>query len=240
MPELIVNIEPVAALRRIHDSREPDPARAAMLAEMAGAAGIAVRGMADPLHRHDRDIRVLREIVQGRLLLGMAPTNEMMGLALDVKPDEVILLPAQPEEATAEGGLDLILDRSEIHNTVATIRESGIPVLVLIDADPAQAKLAHRLNADGIQISTAGYAGPVAPATRQRLLARIIDTAKVAAKLKLRVLAGSGLSYQNARPLSQVPEIEGCIIGHHLFARSLMTGLTRAVRDMRQILETRG
>jgi pyridoxine 5-phosphate synthase len=239
MPELIVDIEPLAALRRDRDSREPDPARAAMLAELAGAAGIAVRGAAAPFERNDRDIRVLREIVQGRLLLGMAPTTAMMGLALDVKPDEVILLPAHPEEATSEGGLDLILERSEIHDTIATIRESGIPVLVLIDPDPTQVKLAHRLNADGVQISTAGYASPVAAATRQRLLARIVDTAKVAAKLKLRVLAGAGLSYQNAAPLGQVNEIEGCIVGHHLMARSLLTGIGRAVREMRRILETR-
>jgi len=239
MPELIVDIEPLAVLRRTRDSREPDPARAAMLAELAGAAGIAVGGTAAPLERNDRDIRVLREIVQGRLLLGMAPTTAMMGLALDIKPDEVVLLPAHPEEATSEGGLDLILERSEIHDTIATIRESGIPVLVRIDPDPVQVKLAHRLNADGVQISTAGYTGPVAAATRQRLLARIVDTAKVAAKLKLRVLAGSGLNYQNAGPLGQVSEIEACIVGHHLMARSLLTGIGNAVREMRRILEIR-
>ena len=180
MPDLVVSVNHVAALRQGHNDKHPDPAAAAVLAELAGAVGIAVRFTGDRRYVNDRDIRVLREIVKGRFILGMAPTSEMMGMALDVKPDEVILIPEHPEEATPSGGLDLILDRAEINDTIATIRDSGIPVFLLIDPDPDHIKIAHRLNVDGVQIHTAAYAGDALPSTRKRLLARLVDAAKIA------------------------------------------------------------
>jgi pyridoxine 5-phosphate synthase len=179
----------------------------------------------------------LREIVKGRFILGMAPTSEMMGMALDVKPDEVILIPEHPEEATPSGGLDLILDRAEINDTIATIRDSGIPVFLLIDPDPDHIKIAHRLNVDGVQIHTAAYAGDALPSTRKRLLARLVDAAKIAVKLKLRVAAGSGLGYTTARAVGQLSEVETCIIGHSIMARALMVGIETAVREMIILLE---
>jgi pyridoxine 5-phosphate synthase len=161
----------------------------------------------------------------------------MMGTALDVKPDEVILIPEHPEEATPSGGLDLILDRAEINDTIATIRDSGIPVFLLIDPDPEHIKIAHRLNVDGVQIHTAAYAGDALPSTRKRLLARLVDAAKIAVKLKLRVAAGSGLGYTTARAVGQLGEVETCIIGHSIMARALMVGIETAVREMIILLE---
>jgi pyridoxine 5-phosphate synthase len=237
MPDLIVSVNHVAALRQGHNDKHPDPAAAAVLAELAGAVGIAVRFTGDRRYVNDRDIRVLREIVKGRFVLGMAPTSEMMGMALDVKPDEVVLIPEHPEEATPNGGLDLILDRSEINDTIATIRDSGIPVFLLIDPDPDHIKIAHRLNVDGVQIHTAAYAGDALPSTRRRLLARLVDAAKIAVKLKLRVAAGSGLGYTTARAVGQLSEVETCIIGHSIMARALMVGIETAVREMIILLE---
>lgn len=237
MPDLVVSVNHVAALRQGHNNKHPDPAAAAVLAELAGAVGIAVRFTGDRRYVNDRDIRVLREIVKGRFILGMAPTSEMMGMALDVKPDEVILIPEHPEEATPSGGLDLILDRAEINDTIATIRDSGIPVFLLIDADPDHIKIAHRLNVDGVQIHTAAYAGDALPSTRKRLLARLVDAAKIAVKLKLRVAAGSGLGYTTARAVGQLSEVETCIIGHSIMARALMVGIETAVREMIILLE---
>ena len=237
MPDLVVSVNHVASLRQGHNDKHPDPAAAAVLAELAGAVGIAVRFTGDRRYVNDRDIRVLREIVKGRFILGMAPTSEMMGMALDVKPDEVILIPEHPEEATPSGGLDLILDRAEINDTIATIRDSGIPVFLLIDPDPDHIKIAHRLNVDGVQIHTAAYAGDALPSTRKRLLARLVDAAKIAVKLKLRVAAGAGLGYTTARAVGQLSEVETCIIGHSIMARALMVGIETAVREMIILLE---
>ncbi len=232
MPDLIVNVDFAAAFRNLTPGRQPDPVSVAVLAEVAGAVGISARFTEDRRQIGDRDIRVLRETVQGRFSLGVAPTPEMMGLVLDVKPDEVVLIPDRPEEASSEGGLDLILDRSEITDTITTIRDSGIPVFLFVDPDPEHVKAAHRLNADGVQINAGIYAGHASPATRERLLARIVDAAKVAARLRLRVLAGRRLDYQTCRPLGALEEIEACIVGHSLMARALMTGIETAVREM--------
>ncbi len=237
MPDLIVNVDNSSAFRNLTVGRQPDPVSVAVLAEVAGAVGISVRFTEDRRQTSDRDIRVLRETVQGRFSLGVAPTPEMMGLVLDVKPDEVVLIPDRPEEASAEGGLDLILDRTEITDTITTIRDSGIPVFLFVDPEPEHVKAAHRLNAEGVQINTGVYAGHASPATRERMLARIVDTAKVAARLKLRVLAGHGLDYQTCRPLGALAEIEACIIGHSLMARALLTGIETAVREMIIALE---
>jgi pyridoxine 5-phosphate synthase len=237
MPDLVVSVNHVAALRQGHNDKHPDPAAAAVLAELAGAVGIAVRFTGDRRYVNDRDIRVLREIVKGRFILGMETPSEMMGMALDVKPDEVILIPEHPEEATPSGGLDLILDRAEINDTIATIRDSGIPVFLLIDPDPDHIKIAHRLNVDGVQIDTAAYAGDALPSTRKRLLARLVDAAKIAVKLKLRVAAGSGLGYTTARAVGQLSEVDTCIIGHSIMARALMVGIETAVREMIILLE---
>ncbi len=237
MPDLIVNVDRAAAFRNLTPGRQPDPVSVAVLAELAGAVGISARFTEDRRQISDRDIRVLRETVQGRFSLGVAPTPEMMGLVLDVKPDEVVLVPDRPEEASAEGGLDLILDRSEITDTITTIRDSGIPVFLFVDPEPEHVKAAHRLNADGVQLNTGIYAGHASPATRERLLARIVDVVKVAARLNLRVLAGRSLDYQTCRPLGALEELEACIIGHSLMARALMTGIETAVREMVIALE---
>ncbi|MDJ0809596.1 MAG: pyridoxine 5'-phosphate synthase [Desulfobacterales bacterium] len=237
MPDLIVNVDHTAAFRNLTPGRQPDPVGVAVMAEVAGAVGVSARFTEDRRQISDRDIRVLRETVQGRFSLGVAPTPEMMGLVLDVKPDEVVLIPDRPEEASAEGGLDLILDRTEITDTITTIRDSGIPVFLFVDPDPEHVKSAHRLNADGVQINTGIYAGHASPDTRERMLARIVDTVKVAARLKLRIWAGHGLDYQTCRPLGEMTEVEACVIGHSLMARALLTGIETAVREMIIALE---
>ena len=237
MPELIVSVNHVASLRRRHNDHQPDPAAAAVLAELAGAGGIAVRFTADRRFVNDRDVRVLREIVQGRFVLGMPPSSEMMGMALDVKPDEVVLIPDRPDEATPDGGLDLVLDHADIRDTIATLRDSGIPVFLLTDPDPEHIKLAHRLKVDEVEIHTAAYAGHALPATRERLKDRLLDAAKIAAKLKLRIAAGAGLGYATARAIGRMREVETCIIGHSIMARALLVGMETAVREMIILLE---
>ena len=239
MPDLIVNVDDAAVLRQLARGRQPDPASVAVLAEMAGAVGIFAHLTTNRRPISERDIRVLREIVKGRFSLGVAPTTEMAGLVLDVKPDTVVFMPERPREASAEGGLDLILDRSTIVNTITTLRGSNIATFLSIDPDPEHVKVAHRLNADGVRINTHTYAGQASPSTRRRMLARIVDTVKMAARLKLRVLVGGNLDYRTSRPLGLLKEIEACVIGHSLMARALLTGMESAVREMVMALKGR-
>ena len=158
-------------------------------------------------------------------------------MALDVKPDEVVLMPDIPEIAVSEGELDLVLDRADLQETIATLRDSGIPVFLLTDPDPEHIKRAHRLNVDGVQIHTAAYAGHALPATRERLRTRLVDAVKIAARLKLRVAAGTGLGYATARAVGSMREIETCIIGQSIVARALLVGMDAAVREMIILLE---
>jgi pyridoxine 5-phosphate synthase len=239
MPDLIVNVDHAAVFRNLAPGRQPDPVSVAVLAEMAGAVGIFARITANRRPISDRDIRVLRETVQGHFSLGVAPTAEMMGLVLDVKPDAVVLMPERPEEASAEGGLDLILDRRAIADTITSLRDSNMPAFLFIDPDPENVKVAHRLNAGGVQINTHTYAKQASTSTRRRMLARIVDSVKMAARLKLRVLTGRGLDYQASRPLGRLKEIEACVIGHRLMARALLTGMESAVREMIMALKGR-
>jgi pyridoxine 5-phosphate synthase len=239
MPDLIVNVDYAAAFRSLVPGRQPDPVSVAVLAEMAGAVGIFTRFTTNRQPVSNRDIRVLRETVHGDFCLGVAPTPEMVGLVLDVKPDTVVLMPERPEEASTEGGLDLILDRNAIAETITSLRDSHIPTFLFIDPDPEHVKVAHRLNVGGVQINTHTYAGQASTSARQRILARIVDAVKMAARLKLRVLAGGGLDSRTSRPLGRLKEIEACVIGHRLMARALLTGMESAGREMIMALNGR-
>lgn len=232
MPGLIVNLDTVAMLRNSRNITTPDPAAAAVLAELGGAEGISLYHQPGRPHATERDLRILREVVQGRFVLGMAPTAEMMGLALDIKPDEVTLMMENPADRSGPSTVDLILDRSELGEIIASIQESGIPVLILVEPDPDQVKNAHRLNANGIQLHTGAYVAAGDPEKRQQRFDRLVDAAKLAAKLKLQVTAGCGLTYGAAASLSRLTEIDACVVGHGVVARALFVGMEAAVREM--------
>ncbi|MFZ7127332.1 MAG: pyridoxine 5'-phosphate synthase [Desulfobacterales bacterium] len=232
MPGLIVNLDRVAALRNHTGTSHPDPAAAAVLAELGGARGVSVHYRPDRPESSERDLRILREITQGRLVLGMSPTSEMMGLALDVKPDAVTLMMDPPPGQQSPSTVDLILDQREIGEIIASIQGSGIPVLILVEPDPDQVKNAHRLNADGVQLHTGAYITAVDETHRRRLRDRIVDAAKLAAKLRLGITAGCGLTYSAAAQLSRITEIEDCVVGHGIVSRALFIGVEAAVREM--------
>lgn len=232
MPGLIVNLDAVALLRNAWRAQVPDPAATAVLAELAGAEGIAAHYRPDRPDISERDLRILREVVQSRFFLGMAPTSEMMGVALDVKPDGVTLMMENPADRHGPSAVDLILDRRELGEIIASIQGSGIPVLILVEPDPDQVKNAHRLNADGVQLHTGAYTSAPNETNRRRRLDRIIDAAKLAAKLKLRVTAGCGLTYRAALELSRISEIGDYVVGHSVIARALYIGMEAATREM--------
>ena len=233
MAELAVNVDHVATLRQARGARYPDPVAAALAAEAAGADAIVVHLREDRRHIQERDVRLLRQVVQSRLILEMAATNEMLGIALDIKPDTVTLVPEKREELTTEGGLDLITHQDAIREAVSTLKNARIKVCIFIDPDLDQIKIAHKIDADSIEIHTGAFCDAESQSRKQREMARIIDAAKIGARLKLGVHAGHGICYHTIHAFQGVTEITEFSIGHSIVSRAVLTGLDRAVRDMK-------
>ena len=236
MAGLAVKLDQVAILRTTRKSQYPDPITAAGLAEVAGADGIIVHLRQDRRHIKDRDVRILRSIVQSKLILEMTSTSEMVGVALDIKPDLVTLVPEKREESTADGGLDLIVHRDDITETVATLQNSGIPVGLLVDPDPEQIKLAHKSNATMVEIHTGTYCDAKTAQTRHQAFLNIVDAVKLAYKLKLSVKAGRGLCYKTIKVFKGIAEVDEFSIGHSIVSRAILTGMQSAVGEMIRLI----
>jgi pyridoxine 5-phosphate synthase len=236
MAGLAVKVDQVAALRAAGKSPFPDPVTAAALAEVAGADGITVHLRQDRRHIKDRDVRILRSIVQSKLILEMASTTEMVGVALDIKPDLVTLVPEKREESTADGGLDLIVHRDDITETVATLQNSGIPVGLLVDPEPEQIKLAHKSNASMVEVHTGTYCDAKTAQKRHQAFLNIVDAVKLAHKLNLSVKAARGLCYKTIKVFKGIPEIDEFSIGHSIVSRAILTGMQTAVEEMIRLI----
>lgn len=236
MAGLAVKVDQVAALRAVGKSPFPDPVTAAALAEVAGADGITVHLRQDRRHIKDRDVRILRSIVQSKLILEMASTTEMVGVALDIKPDLVTLVPERREESTADGGLDLIVHRDDITETVATLQNSGIPVGLLVDPEPEQIKLAHKSNASMVEVHTGTYCDAKTAQKRHQAFLNIVDAVKLAHKLNLSVKAARGLCYKTIKVFKGIPEIDEFSIGHSIVSRAILTGMQTAVEEMIRLI----
>jgi pyridoxine 5-phosphate synthase len=232
MPRLGVNIDHVATLRQARRAPEPDPVHAAVLAELGGASGITVHLRSDRRHIQDRDVEILRQVVRTRLNLEMAATQEMLRLALTVKPDQVTLVPERLDELTTEGGLDVVLNSVQLRPVVKTLTEGGVAVSTFVDPDLEQVKESHKLDARAIEINTVAYAEARDERAREAALRKVVDAARLARKLGLGVHAGHGLTYANVGALSGVSEITELNIGHNIVARAVLVGMERAVREM--------
>lgn len=231
-----VNIDHVATIRQARRTVEPEPVAAAFLAELAGADGITAHLREDRRHIQDRDIRVLRETVQTHLNLEMAATDEMVAIALEVKPDYVTLVPEKREEVTTEGGLNLLADLDRYQQVVERLQGAGIPVSWFIDADPAQIEAASQTGAQFIELHTGTYANAEGEAARAGELAILTEGAILAHRLGLRVNAGHGLTYQNVYPVATIPHMEELNIGHTIISRAALVGMERAVQDMKKAM----
>jgi pyridoxine 5-phosphate synthase len=232
MSGLAVKIDQVAALREAGKSPFPDPVAAAVVAELAGADSIVVHLREDRRNISDRDVRILRQTIQSKLILEIASTTEMVGMALDIKPDHVTLVPEKREEFSTGGGLDLVVHKDEIRETVDTLQNSGIPVGILIDPDPEQLKQAHRTNTAIVEIHTGAYCEAKTSKTRHQSFFKIVDAIKLAHKLKLNVKAGRRLCYKSIKAFSGLDEIDEFSIGHSIVARAVLTGMEKAVKEM--------
>lgn len=230
-----VNIDHVATLRQARRGRYPDPVYAALMAEEAGADSITLHLREDRRHIQDRDVTTMRESLQTRMNLEMAVTEEMIRIALEVLPQDCCLVPESRQEVTTEGGLDVAGQSARVADAVQALGKSGIRVSLFIDPDPAQIEGAHRAGAPVIELHTGTYSDASGGA-RAREFERLCAAAKFAARLGLIVNAGHGLNYHNVEPIAAIPEIVELNIGHAIVARSIMDGLAKAVRDMKELM----
>ncbi|MEA3437252.1 MAG: pyridoxine 5'-phosphate synthase [Thermodesulfobacteriota bacterium] len=232
MAGLAVNVDHIATLRQSRGVSYPDPVAAAVLAELAGADGIVVHLRGDRRHIQDRDVRILRRVVQTKLILEMASTTEMLGIALDIKPDLVTLVPERREEITTEGGLDLVVHKTAVTETIGMLQNSGIPVSIFIDPKPEQLKLAHQANANMVEIHTGTFCDAKTSKKKKQAFSKIVDAIKLSYKLRLGVNVGHGICYSTIKAFKGLKEIDEFSIGHSIVSRAALVGMERAVREM--------
>jgi pyridoxine 5-phosphate synthase len=231
-----VNIDHVATLRQARKGRAPDPVMAAALAELGGAEQITLHVREDRRHVNDRDLALLRQTVNGTLNLEMAALQPMLELALAQRPDTATLVPERREELTTEGGLDVGAHRDEIKRVTRALRDGGIDVSLFVDPDLEQIRACHRADAQAVELHTGRYCDAREPAARERELGRLVEAARIAVKLGLRVAAGHGLDYWNVLPVARIEEVTELNIGYAIVCRAVLTGMERAVRDMKDLV----
>jgi pyridoxine 5-phosphate synthase len=236
---LYVNIDHVATIRQARRTDEPDPARAAMLVELAGADGITVHLREDRRHIQDRDVRVLAETVRTVLNLELAAAGEILELACDLAPFQATLVPEKREEITTEGGLDLSgkAARAAIGAALARLRAAGTRTSLFIDPTEAAVRASADLGADAIELHTGEYAHGWRDETgRRERLARLEAAAALGRKLGLAVHAGHGLTYENVGPVAALADLEELNIGHSIVSRAVLVGMQPAVREMLELI----
>jgi len=232
-----LNIDHVATVRQARGTDEPDPVRAAVLAELAGVDGITVHLREDRRHIQDRDVRLLMETARTGVNLELAATSEILDLACEWRPMQATLVPEKREELTTEGGLDVSSEGQLqiVGDALARLEGAGIRTSLFIDPTPEAIQASLELGADAIELHTGEYAN-ARGADRLRELDRLARAASLASELELAVHAGHGLTYENVQPVAAIPEIEELNIGHSVIARAVLTGIERSVKDMSSIL----
>lgn len=233
-----VNIDHVATLRQARGNEYPSPLEAARAAEDAGADYITLHLREDRRHIQDRDVVALRKALRTRMNLEAAVTPEMIAIARRVRPQDVCLVPERRAELTTEGGLDVAGALKRVGRACRELAAAGIRVSLFIDANRRQIDAAMRAGAPVIELHTGGYAGAVGAGRRRRELERIRAAAEYAAGRGLCVNAGHGLNYDNVRPIAAIVQIEELNIGHAIVARAVFVGMSRAVREMKALLES--
>jgi pyridoxine 5-phosphate synthase len=236
--KLEVNVDHVATVRQARLSDEPDPVIAAALAELAGAEGIIVHLREDRRHIQDRDLRLLRQTVKTRLNLEMAATEEMLAIATEVKPDVVTLVPEKRAELTTEGGLEVAGNLAFLKDYVRKLKDAGLAVSLFVDADPAQINAAKEAGARWVELHTGIYAEAKDETEAQKLIDELLDAARHARSLGLRVKCGHGLNYTNIKRFRGRPEFEEFSIGHSIISRAVLVGMERAVREMVALIKS--
>jgi pyridoxine 5-phosphate synthase len=234
---LYVNIDHVATVRQARRTDEPDPVRAAVLAELGGADGITVHLREDRRHIQDRDVPLLMETVRSTVNLEIAAIPEMIALAERLRPAQVTLVPERREEVTTEGGLSVTAARSTLESVLPRLRNAGVRTSLFVDPDPDTIRLCAELGSDAIELHTGEYAN-VRGAEQARQLERLAEASRLGASLGLGVHAGHGLTYLNTAAVVAIPEIEEVNIGHSIISHAVFVGLERAVREMKELISS--
>ena len=237
MTRLFVNVDHVATIREARKTHEPDPLKAALLAEKIGVEGITVHLREDRRHIQDEDVRIIHKNIKTKLNLEMAAIKEMVELALELKPYQISLVPEKRQEITTEGGLDVCSQVQELTDIQKQIKKQGILFSLFVDPDMVQIEASKKVAADSIEINTGAYSELTDSGKVEDELVRIQEAAKQAVKLGLRVFAGHGLNFDNVKAIAAIPEIEELNIGHFLVAQSVYMGMEEAVKKMKQIIE---
>ncbi|MBY6034311.1 pyridoxine 5'-phosphate synthase [Marinobacter daepoensis] len=232
-----VNIDHVATLRQARGTRYPDPVQAALVAEEAGADGITIHPREDRRHIQDRDVLLLREVLQTKMNLEMAVTDAMLAFAEQVRPECVCLVPEKREELTTEGGLDVDGQEERVARACERLARIGAEVSLFIDPDPAQIDAAVRCGAPVVELHTGDYAEASDPEKADASFCVLADAVAYARKKGLIVNAGHGLHYHNTERVAAIQGINELNIGHAIIARAVFSGLKDAVRDMKAILD---
>jgi pyridoxine 5-phosphate synthase len=235
MRTLSVNIDHVATLREARRETFPEPVQAAVMAELGGADGITVHLRHDRRHINERDVMLLIETCRTGVNLEMAATPEMSRIALDLKPEQVSLVPEFPDEVTTQGGLDVVKGFKRLRPAARRLKNAGIGLSAFIEPNRKQMASAALLGCDTIEFNTDLYCRD--RAHRSRITREIAEAAAFASSLGLKVHAGHGIDYRNIIPLLGIPEIEGFSIGFSIVARAVLTGLFEAVNEMKRIME---
>ena len=230
-----VNIDHVATLREARKGIEPDPLMAATLAILGGADGITVHLREDRRHIKDRDLKLLREMVNTELNLEMAATEEMVRIALEIAPDLVTLVPEKRRELTTEGGLDVVRQKGHVKLTVKKLHDSGIPVSLFINPSIMDVDISKETGADMVEIHTGLYSN-VKGNKKESELQRVYEAVGVAHKMGLSANAGHGLNYFNVARIAEIEGLRGLYIGHSIVSRAVLVGLERAVREMKELI----
>lgn len=235
-----VNIDHVATVRNARGGAVPDPVRAAILAQEAGADGITAHLREDRRHITDADIDALMEALTVPLNFEMAATDEMQAIALRHRPHAVCIVPEKREERTTEGGLEVAREENRLAHFIAPLREAGCRVSIFIAADKRQIEAAHRIGAQVIELHTGAYCDAHAEGRfddRDRELAAIVEMARFAHDLGLEVHAGHGLTYDTVAPIAAIPQMRELNIGHFLIGEAIFRGLTPAITEMRRLMD---
>ena len=231
-----VNIDHIATLRQARGTRYPEPIHAALIAEEHGADGITVHPREDGRHIQKRDVRLLADVLQTRMNLEMAVSEDMLAFAEEIRPKHVCLVPEKREELTTEGGLNVVAGFARIQAACQRLGRLGMDVSLFIDPEPEQIDAAIRAGAPTIELHTGAYADAETPADIEREFQRIRHAAEYAHG-KLIVNAGHGLNYHNTARIAALPQFHELNIGHALIARALFSGLATAVRDMKELMQ---
>jgi pyridoxine 5-phosphate synthase len=237
MPKLSINVDHVATLRQARKALEPDPVAAAIAAEIAGADGITIHLRGDRRHIQDRDLEILREVVKTSLNLEMAATEEMVNLALQIKPDMATLVPEREGEITTEGGLDVESNLEQLNRAISQLQLNGILVSLFVNPDEESIKASAKLRTDYVEINTDSYASAKNVAEQISQLERLEKMANLAHRLNLGINMGHGLNYRNISNLIQIQHIHEFSIGHAIVARAVMVGFEKAVREMLDLVK---